>query len=152
MLDAQGFFFLSDLSGSVRFDDKATTPASPFVQGDWFQVAKTGRFFSPVYGQVDISPDMLATMYRNFKTKTPRPPTQLPIDYDHLSDDPKQPEDGMIGLAWPILGNYRFNYPNYPSSLSSAENQVTPPLFNLMKQGKLDQVSKIDFFMRRVKF
>ncbi|PAV61843.1 hypothetical protein WR25_26364 [Diploscapter pachys] len=39
------------------------------------------------------------------------------------ADFAKQPEDGMIGLAWPIL----------------AANQVTPPLFNLMNQGKLDQ-------------
>ncbi|CAI2354959.1 unnamed protein product [Caenorhabditis sp. 36 PRJEB53466] len=35
----------------------------------------------------------------------------------------KQPEDGIIGLGWPAL----------------AVNQQTPPLFNLMNQGKLDQ-------------
>uniref|UniRef100_A0A8R1I0F9 Peptidase A1 domain-containing protein n=2 Tax=Caenorhabditis japonica TaxID=281687 RepID=A0A8R1I0F9_CAEJA len=34
----------------------------------------------------------------------------------------KQPEDGIIGLGWPAL----------------AVNQQTPPLFNLMYQGKLD--------------
>lgn len=65
-----------------------------FVQGEPFQVAKTGTFQSPIYGEIEISPQDLATMYRNFKTKTPLPPTQLPIDYDHLSDEPQKPEDG----------------------------------------------------------
>ncbi|UMM32693.1 hypothetical protein L5515_006400 [Caenorhabditis briggsae] len=34
----------------------------------------------------------------------------------------KQPEDGIIGLGWPAL----------------AVNQQTPPMFNLLNQGKLD--------------
>lgn len=78
--------------GSVRMADAAG--ASPFVPGDWFQLAKVGTFFSPVYGKITISPKDLGTMYTNFKTKTPLPPTQLPIDYDHLSDEPQKPEDG----------------------------------------------------------
>lgn len=81
-----------DLLGTVRMAD--APGADPFVPGDWFQLAKVGTFHSPVYGKINISPDDLATMFRNFKTKTPLPPTQLPIDYDHLSDEPKQPEDG----------------------------------------------------------
>ncbi|WKY10405.1 hypothetical protein Q1695_002618 [Nippostrongylus brasiliensis] len=35
----------------------------------------------------------------------------------------KQPEDGMIGLGWPAL----------------AYNGITPPLFNMLNQGELDQ-------------
>ncbi|KIH44394.1 hypothetical protein ANCDUO_25581, partial [Ancylostoma duodenale] len=34
----------------------------------------------------------------------------------------KQPEDGMLGLGWPAL----------------AVNGITPPMFNLLNQGKLD--------------
>lgn len=90
-LKTQGFCFIGDILGAVRFDDKAT---SPFIRGDFFQIAKTGIFHSPVYGRIEITPGDLATMLRNFKTKTPLPPTQLPVDYDHLSDEPKQPEDG----------------------------------------------------------
>lgn len=69
-------------------------PDDRFVPGEPFQVAKTGKFFSPVYGEITIAPQDLANMYRNFKTLTPLPPTQLPIDYDHLSDEPQKPEDG----------------------------------------------------------
>lgn len=91
----KGFYFLGDLLGSVRMDDAAKTASQKtFVPGDWFQLAKTGTFFSPVYGKISITPQDLANMFRNFKTKTPLAPTQLPIDYDHLSDEPAKPEDG----------------------------------------------------------
>lgn len=90
-LNARGIAFVTDLLGSVRLAEGDT---GPFVDGDWFQLAKTGTFFSPVYGKITISPQDLGTMYTNFKTKTPLPPTQLPIDYDHLSDEPQKPEDG----------------------------------------------------------
>lgn len=84
-------FNVSDLQGSVRLADG---DSGPFVAGDWFQLAKVGTFFSPVYGKITISPQDLMTMFTNFKTKTPLAPTQLPIDYDHLSDEPQKPEDG----------------------------------------------------------
>lgn len=88
----QAFAFLRELSpSSVKFDDKSNDPLIP---GDWFQLAKTGTFYSPIYGKITILPQDLATMYRNFKTKTPLPPTQLIIDWDHLSDEPQQPGDG----------------------------------------------------------
>lgn len=87
---SQGYYFISEILGSVALDEST----SPFVDGDWFQVAKTGTFFSPIYGQITISASDLNTMLRNFKTKTPKAPTQLPIDYDHLSDNPAKPGDG----------------------------------------------------------
>lgn len=86
----KGYFFLQDISGSVRkLDDRGGN--DPFVQGDWFQLATSGTFYSPVYGKVTITPQDLATMLKNFKTITPLAPTQLPIDYDHLSDEPQLP-------------------------------------------------------------
>lgn len=90
-MDMQGY------DGYVQFaNEAASAPASadPFVPGQPFQLAKTGVFFSPVYGKISITPQDLVTMYQNFKTKTPLAPTQLPIDYDHLSDEPQKPEDG----------------------------------------------------------
>ncbi len=38
-------------------------------------------------------------MLKNFNEVTPKAPTQLPIDYDHLSMDPKKPGDG-IAAGW----------------------------------------------------
>ncbi len=65
------------------------------MAGDWTQLATAGTFYSPVYGKIDLSPDDLQTMYQNFKTRTPKAPTRLPIDFDHLSDDPQKPGDGQ---------------------------------------------------------
>ncbi len=92
MKQVEGFYFLADLSR--RFADAVDGKSSPYVQGKWFQLAKTGTFYSPHYGKVEVSPQMLSTMVKNFKTITPLAPTQLPIDYDHLSDDPQKPGDG----------------------------------------------------------
>jgi len=90
----QGFGFFCEMGIRRMANPPVAAPNDPFVPGDWFQLAKTGTFHSPVYGEISISPDDLVTMYRNFKTKTPLAPTQLPIDYDHLSDEPQKPEDG----------------------------------------------------------
>lgn len=81
-----GYFFLGDITSGFAFDENGT---SPFVEGDWFQLAKSGTFFSPVYGKVTISEDDLRKMMRNFREVTPKAPTQLPIDYDHKSDNPE---------------------------------------------------------------
>lgn len=90
-----GYYFLSEITHSKRFDDAVNaTSADPFVRGDWFQLAKTGVFYSPEYGKFSITSKDLATMYRNFKTITPVAPTQLPIDYDHFSDDPEAHNPG----------------------------------------------------------
>lgn len=82
----KGFTFLFDVGG-LAFDDRDAN--DPFVYGDWFQLAKSGTFFSPVYGKVTISEQDLRTMHRNFKEITPVAPTELPIDYDHKSDAPE---------------------------------------------------------------
>lgn len=91
-MSLEGYAFIADLLGSVRLADAAAK--DPLIPGGAFQIAKAGTFFSTVYGKITISPDDLATMYRNFKTRTPLSPTQLPIDFDHLSDDPQKPGDG----------------------------------------------------------
>jgi len=68
--------------------DTADAPRS------WIQLAKTGTFHSSRYGKFSITRDDLAQMLHNFRNVTPAAPTELPIDYDHLSMDPKQPGDG----------------------------------------------------------
>jgi len=60
----------------------------------WIQLAKTGTFHSSRYGKFRITCDDLAQMLHNFRHVTPAAPTELPIDFDHLSMDPKQPGDG----------------------------------------------------------
>lgn len=70
----------------------------------WIQVAKTGKFFSSRYGNFEIAAGDLQQMLTNFLTVTPIAPTQLPIDYDHLSMDPKQPGDGKAA-GWFVPGS-----------------------------------------------
>jgi hypothetical protein len=65
----------------------------------WIQVAKTGSFVSKQYGKFAITRDDLAQMLHNFANVTPKAPTELPIDYDHLSMDPKKPGDG-VAAGW----------------------------------------------------
>jgi phage I-like protein len=74
---------------SLADDTSGGHPAS------WMQVARTGNFVSQRYGKFSITRADLAQMLNNFKTITPVAPTMLPVDYDHLSMDPKKPGDGM---------------------------------------------------------
>jgi hypothetical protein len=60
----------------------------------WIQLARTGSFVSNRYGKFSITTDDLSTMLRNFNEITPKAPTELPIDYDHLSMAPQKPGDG----------------------------------------------------------
>lgn len=70
---------------------KADTADAP---QSWIQLAKTGTFHSSRYGKFSITRDDLAQMLHNFNEVTPQAPTQLPIDFDHLSMDPQKPGDG----------------------------------------------------------
>jgi hypothetical protein len=65
----------------------------------WIQLARTGSFVSNRYGKFEITRDDLSQMLSNFRNVTPKAPTELPIDYDHLSMDPKQPGDG-VAAGW----------------------------------------------------
>src|SRR5262245_782964 len=65
----------------------------------WIQVARTGSFKSNRYGPFSITKTDLSQIVHNFKNVTPKAPTELPVDYDHLSMDPKKPGDG-IAAGW----------------------------------------------------
>ena len=73
------------------------TSASPAKS--WIQIARTGNFVSQRYGKFSIALGDLTQMLTNFRTITPKSPTRLPIDYDHLSMDPQKPGDG-IAAGW----------------------------------------------------
>lgn len=77
--------------------EPAATPTTPATS--WIQVAKTGTFVSNRYGTFAITPEDLVQMAFNFQHITPASPTQLPIDYDHLSMEPKKPGDG-VAAGW----------------------------------------------------
>jgi hypothetical protein len=76
-----------------------TTLPSETPARSWIQLAKVGSFTSNRYGSFEISREDLAMMSRNFHEVMPKPPTELPIDFDHLSIDVKKPGDG-IAAGW----------------------------------------------------
>ncbi len=70
----------------------------------WIQVAMAGGpWWSRRYGKFSITADDLRQMLHNFTTVTPVSPTQLPVDYDHLSMDPQKPGDGKAA-GWFVTG------------------------------------------------
>jgi Mu-like prophage I protein len=77
----------------------ALADPAPDAPESWIQVAKTGSFVSQRYGKFSITPDDLTQMLTNFTTITPKPPTMIPVDYDHLSMDPQRPGDG-VAAGW----------------------------------------------------
>src|SRR4051812_42232605 len=60
----------------------------------WIQLARTGSFVSQRYGAFLITKSDLRQMFDNFKNVTPIAPTELPVDFDHLSIEPQKPGDG----------------------------------------------------------
>lgn len=76
---------------------QASLPDGP--SKSWIQIARTGNFVSQRYGKFSITTADLTQMLSNFKTVTPKAPTRLPIDYDHLSMDPQRPGDG-VAAGW----------------------------------------------------
>ncbi len=62
------------------------------------QVFRTGVFRHPTYGKFTITDDDLAHMEANFKANRPKPPTELVVDYEHMSLMPgrKAPAAGWV--------------------------------------------------------
>lgn len=61
----------------------------------WIQVAVAGDYESKAYGKFSITKNDLAQMLSNFASgKYPEPPTQIHLDYDHLSMNPGHAGDG----------------------------------------------------------
>jgi hypothetical protein len=82
----------------IRLDAKGAEGESQ-APTSWIQIAKTGEFQSKRYGEFAITRSDLSEMLHNFKNVTPKAPTELPVDYDHLSMDPKKPLDG-VAAGW----------------------------------------------------
>jgi len=72
----------------------ATNADTTDAPRSWIQLAKTGTFHSSRYGKFSITRDDLSQMLHNFRNVTPAAPTELPIDFDHLSMAPTQPGQG----------------------------------------------------------
>lgn len=77
-----------------RFNTLSRITLAEQGSSTWAQIALTGTFHSPVYGLITITKDDLRTMLRNYQNEHPLPPTELMLDYDHLSVEPKTPSDG----------------------------------------------------------
>ena len=54
------------------------------------QVFRTGKFKHPLYGTFTITDDDLDQMMANFTTHRPKSPTELVVDYEHMSTDGRQ--------------------------------------------------------------
>lgn len=73
----------------------ATKAGTTDTPRSWIQLAKTGSFVSKRYGAFAIERSDLASMLHNFNNVTPKAPTQLPVDWDHLSmQESMHPGDG----------------------------------------------------------
>lgn len=49
------------------------------------QVFRTGTFYHPLYGRFTITPETLRLMQDNFRRVRPKSPTEMPVDYEHMS-------------------------------------------------------------------
>lgn len=74
------------LSDSIELDKKTKLSE--------IQILRTGTFYHSSYGKFTITDETLKTMVNNFNKATPKAPTELVVDYEHLSaidiTDPKQ--------------------------------------------------------------
>jgi len=72
--------------------DDYTTVDGKTVQSR-IQVLRTGTFYHPVYGKFTIKASDLTAMVNNFKSKRPKAPTEMVVDYEHMSaaENPPQP-------------------------------------------------------------
>jgi hypothetical protein len=84
------------LNWPTALDLKDQANAAP---RSWIQLASVGKFVSKRYGRFEISRSDLSQMLTNFNEVTPKAPTELPVDYDHLGMDPKKPFDA-IAAGW----------------------------------------------------
>jgi hypothetical protein len=81
---------------AIRLNADAAAPAS-----SWIQVAVVGDYEDSRYGEFSITTEMLNAMVLNFASgKFPTPPTEICVDYDHLTTKAAQnPGDGKAA-AW----------------------------------------------------
>jgi phage I-like protein/cation transport regulator ChaB len=62
------------------------------------QVFRTGTFFHRLYGKFTITDNDLKTMEANFRASRPKPPTEMVVDYEHMSalGAPEAPAAGWV--------------------------------------------------------
>ena len=75
------------ISDSITLAD--TKPVTSSIQ-----VFRTGTFYHPTYGKITITEDTLKNMVKNFNENKPRTPTEMVVDYDHLSIENEEPVGG----------------------------------------------------------
>lgn len=74
---------------TLATDDSGEGPATT-----WIQVLRVGKFWSPRYKDFSVTKATLARMVENYKTLTPKAPTELPLDYNHGTNRPDTIEQG----------------------------------------------------------
>lgn len=82
--------FVTRLNTKALSTTEAGAPAS-----SWNQVAVVGQYVSSLYGEFSITEADLQQMLDNFQSgRYPVPPTEICMDYDHLSMQPPAAGDG----------------------------------------------------------
>lgn len=88
--------FPSRLPALRKMSDGGNAPAS-----SWIQVAVVGDYEDPRYGKFSITREMLASMAANFSEgKFPTPPTEICVDYDHLTLKEAQRPGDAKAAGW----------------------------------------------------
>jgi phage I-like protein len=93
-LPSNGQIVVFERGGTIHLRTTASIALAQGTTSSWIQVAVIGAF-TRGDRKFSITPAMLREMVENFSTgKHPVPPTELCVDYEHLSADPPDPEAG----------------------------------------------------------
>jgi len=55
------------------------------------QILRVGTFYSSKYGKFRVTQDMLDSMVKNFNERHPKPPTEMVVDWEHMSGATEPP-------------------------------------------------------------
>jgi len=78
---------LRHISDGIVLND--TSPVTSRIQ-----LFRIGTFYHPHYGKFTITEDTIKNMIRNFNVSRPQSPTEMVVDYDHLSIENNEPMAG----------------------------------------------------------
>ncbi len=83
--------------GDMHLNDVAAGASKTFQS--IIQVLRTGTFYHPIYGKFTVLSEHLANMVNNFKLKRPKHPTEMVVDYEHMSA-PASPVQMAPAAGW----------------------------------------------------
>jgi phage I-like protein len=70
---------------TIEIEDSTLASSTTSAPASVIQVLRTGTFHHPQYGKFTITPDDLERMFDNFVNHRPQSPTEMVVDYEHMS-------------------------------------------------------------------